>query len=529
MASMIRRSAFLALSLVGAVLIWTCGPSGPPKCQPSNCSGCCGADGSCLGTTRQSPQACGSSGSACKVCLPDQLCSGGKCLHDPDAGFGGGDGGGAGGGSGGGATGGGAGGGSGGGTACGQQGQACCNGFQCTSPLLCQQATCHAPPPDAGPCGLVGQPCCNRAVCFNGALCGILGSCVDAPDAGPADSGTLSPLGAPCNVSGTCADGLCQVANGFSNGYCTKACATQGDCPAGSQCSSYPGRGTSPLLCLGDCSPAGQVGTCRAGYVCERANSSLSGVAVCVPACTPSTCGGATCDARGFCCGTAGRACCSPGSTCDATSACSGGYCAPTACGGASQPCCAGSTCNGPGLTCSGGSCVQCGQQSQPCCGGACASSSLVCSGGSCVACGTGGTLCPTGEACTVPSQCAGSTCITPGATIWVGGYCTQDCDGGVCASGSACSPYLAPPRALCGRLCDWDGGAGGCRQNYICERNLLPNPSQGMCYSACQSSADCGTLSCQNGFCCGARGFRCCTGTPCPSGGTCGSLGYCQ
>lgn len=534
MASMIRRAAFLALCFVGAVLIWTCGPPAPPTCQTSNCSGCCAADGACLGQPKQSPQACGSAGAACKVCLSDQLCSGGRCLHDPDAGLGGG-GGGTGGGAtgGGGGTAGGSGGGAGGGAACGQQGQTCCNGFQCTAPLLCQQATCHAPPPDAGPCGLVGQPCCNRSVCFGAALCGILGNCIDPPDAGPPDSGVaLSPLGDPCNVSGTCADGLCQVQDGFTNGSCTRTCATQGDCPSGSQCSSYPGR-SGGLVCLKNCSPAGQVGGCRAGYVCEQANSSLSGFPVCVPACTAPACAGATCDGRGFCCGAAGRACCN-GATCDATSACTGGYCVQTACGGANQPCCAGSTCNGPGLTCAGSACALCGQLNQPCCGGACASSALACAAGTCVTCGSGGTTCPVGEACTAPSQCAGAQCIAgTGGVGWAGGYCSQLCPP-ACPAGTACSAYIKPPSSYCSKLCDWDGGAGGCRAGYICERNLLPTAAQGVCYTACQSSAECRTatlsLQCQSGFCCGAQYYRCCSGaTPCPVSGTCGALGYCQ
>ncbi len=88
----------------------SCGAVRP--CTPSNCRGCCAADGVCeLGTTTG---ACGQNGAACVSCAKSQQCNGscfGGNVEGTDSGTGGGLGGGTGGG-----DGGGAGGGTGGGT-----------------------------------------------------------------------------------------------------------------------------------------------------------------------------------------------------------------------------------------------------------------------------------------------------------------------------------------------------------------------------------------------------------------------------
>jgi hypothetical protein len=121
--------------------------------------------------------------------------------------------------------------------------------------------------------------------------------------------------------------------------------------------------------------------------------------------------------------------------------------------------------------------------------------------------------------------------CITPSGNLWVGGYCTQDCSASVCPIGASCSQgYLLPPNSVCGANCVFDGGPGGCRSGYVCELELIPLlQSQGLCSPACTNTADCGGLPCQSGFCCGAVGYRCCSGNTCNSGGgTCQSNGYC-
>src|SRR5574340_193700 len=88
MPSMIRRSALALLIIVPAVALLTCGTQGTPRCQASNCSGCCAEDGTCLGPAKQSFNQCGASGKTCGPCLPGQMCTGGRCVADPDGGSG---------------------------------------------------------------------------------------------------------------------------------------------------------------------------------------------------------------------------------------------------------------------------------------------------------------------------------------------------------------------------------------------------------------------------------------------------------
>jgi hypothetical protein len=136
------------------------------------------------------------------------------------------------------------------------------------------------------------------------------------------------------------------------------------------------------------------------------------------------------------------------------------------------------------------------------------------------------------GAPCASFSTCAGHICFTPSGTQYVGGYCSQVCSASAtCPTGSSCSPYLVAGTSYCLQDCAWDGGAGGCRANYVCDRYLLPAPPSPnpapSCIAACTSGADCPlTGQCSNGFCCGKQYFRCC-GTSC-STGTCSANGYC-
>lgn len=56
----------------------SCGPS-TPDCGPSNCNGCCNADGACVDTGEQSTAACGTQGNACGACAATESCNGGTC------------------------------------------------------------------------------------------------------------------------------------------------------------------------------------------------------------------------------------------------------------------------------------------------------------------------------------------------------------------------------------------------------------------------------------------------------------------
>jgi hypothetical protein len=83
-----RQWAFAGIVLVFAA----CGGDGrrttdPPgnsssDCGPSNCQGCCTADGECVTGTTISE--CGRSGAACQSCAVEQLCGASGCEFDGD-------------------------------------------------------------------------------------------------------------------------------------------------------------------------------------------------------------------------------------------------------------------------------------------------------------------------------------------------------------------------------------------------------------------------------------------------------------
>ncbi len=482
----------LCVVLLGAV---GCGTQPAVKCTTSNCSGCCTEAGDCLGSSKQSTQACGGAGADCRVCLPDQLCNANKCVHDPnstvvlddagavvDAGV------------------------ADGGVACGGRGQPCCANQACFLTFTCQRGgVCDvAAVVDSGACGALGQPCCANQTCtFSGAICAS-GTCLQSStnDAGVADAGAPpKAAGEACLFDRDCLDGAC-LSNGFQGGYCTKACTTSGDCLVGSQC-GFNSTGVGPTkICLKQCAMAGQApGGCRTDYVCE-ANAGTSGLAVCVPKCASNiTCGAPTCDSRGFCCGAPGAVCCE-GATCS-TGTCQAGSCVAGGTGGGS-----GSTGGGSGSTGGG---------------------SGTTGGGSGTTGGGTGTTGAVGAACTnYQSDCAqgNNACLTG---VYSGGYCSKVCDSAVCPAGSSCSPYASGSvNKYCLQNCTWNGGSGGCRAGYVCDRGLIPGNAQETCIPSCPASACVTGTRCESGFCCGKSTYRCCaSGTPCASG-TCNANGYC-
>lgn len=502
------------LSLGAFLSVASCGPPPAVKCTAANCSGCCTEAGECLGGARQSPQACGAMGGACRVCLPQQLCtSAGACVRDPDAGVilddagtiidmdaGVPD----------------------SGAACGARNQACCANQTCFLTLTCQRGFCDLPVGiDAGPCGGLGQPCCSNQLCTAGGTTCNGTTCVAAPqDGGPDASVVLRGTGEACALDRECIDGACLVL-GFSGGYCTKSCTTSVDCVAGSQCGTNPSGVGPTKVCLKQCSSPGQApGGCRSSYVCE-ANAGTSGVPVCFPGCTsPTMCGLApSCDTRGFCCGVPGFVCCE-GSTCQAGNTCTSGSCT------------AGSTGGGTGGGGAGGGTGGGGTGGGTGGGGAGGGTGGGSGGGTG---GGGGTPGGVGSACTSwLTDCSGSlnTCFTQQGSRWTGGYCSQtqpdSCTGANCPAGSSCSPYLVNNvTAYCLKNCTWDGAQGDCRAGYVCDRGWIRSSSQAVCYPACTSGTECATGTCSSGFCCGQTGYRCCqSGTACTSG-TCTS-GYC-
>lgn len=104
----------------------------------------------------------------------------------------------------------------------------------------------------------------------------VAGACTDAP-------GTQSlPIGSRCSSSTQCGTTpfVCNASAAYTNGYCEKACKTDGDCPADSVCNP------STQACRRKCKVAID---CRAaeGYACVALNPTNS---VCEP--SPSVDGG---------------------------------------------------------------------------------------------------------------------------------------------------------------------------------------------------------------------------------------------
>lgn len=549
MASMIRVS----LSLVALAFILSCGPTMPPKCQPSNCSGCCTEAGECLGVMKQNRTTCGSGGIACLVCANGQTCSAqGRCVADT-TGTGGGSA----------SAGGTAGTGGGGSAICGGEGEVCCANQMCSSSFSCSRGLCIR-------CGQTNQPCCSGN-CLGSNIC-TNGTCVfpsgtgggSATGGGVATGGGLATgggnatggglatgggtvtaggsatgggvatgggtasaggtasgggtallaIGDPCMLSTECADGLCLTAL-FDNGYCSKTCTSDSDCAFGSNCSRNPAGG--PNVCLKRCSTAGTTTGCRPSYVCDKAGTSLLGVPVCFPACTsPSSCGAGAnqCDGRGFCCGAAPYACCN-NTTCDSGYTCTAGYCTGSGAGGGSSGTGGGSSGTGGGSSGTGG--------------GSSGTGGGTTSGGA------------VGATCTGQSGCSGDPVnkrcnpTWTGVPPWTGGYCTiGNCTTtgpAACPSGSSCALYSGSPNH-CLANCDF-ATQTGCRTGYVCERGITADFYQGSCYPKCTTNSHCGgTGRCDTatGSCCGNIGYKCCsTGTAC-SQGTCRANlgGYC-
>jgi hypothetical protein len=220
--------------------------------------------------------------------------------------------------------------------------------------------------------------------------------------------------------------------------------------------------------------------------------------------CLASTCGGC-CGAQGECLATAAQD--------------------PRACGAA------GATCRAclPGQLCAQGACVDDPDAS--------VYLDQLDAGAGPADAGTRGAdagLAELGAPCSEGAQCSGGLCIaqsTVYAAVFPGGACSQDCASQLCPADASCSSVVVNSRSLCLPRCDWDGGAGGCRAGYVCDRGLVDGaPAASACTTGCTEATQCPPgHGCEGGFCCGGRGFRCCQGASCPVSGSCGVLEYCQ
>lgn len=433
---------------------------GAADCGPSTCDGCC-SSGACISLSQTSAENCGSGGEACDACLagqscsagscggsgcnatscPTGCCSSGACIQRANQST----------------------------SQCGNNGAGC---VACSAGQTCGGGSCQ------NACGNIGQACCGGNICFTGQCNG--GNCTGSGTGGGSGGGTgggtgggggttaTKGIGDACTAGSECISGTCSGGR-FTGGYCTQPCTTNANCPAGAACGNDPNDSSGfTKSCLKTCATAPtNPGTCRTGYVCDKQPSVDGESPVCTPACVSGQCSTNTCDSRGFCCGTAGFACCN-NSVCNAGTACVSGYCQPQAPPDA----------------------------------------------------GTGFV----GDPCTSSSQCTGNFCeteVAPGAaancvttTCWPGGYCRPACtSASQCPTGTSCTyPELG---SKCLLNCAWNGGRGSCRSGYVCDRGWSPfDRAQAVCVYACGSAQDCPSgASCVNGFCCGLPGYACCGG----------------
>lgn len=240
----------------------------------------------------------------------------------------------------------------------------------------------------------------------------------------------------------------------YRGGYCTKTCAQDADCGAGSHCS------TAQAQCVKNCS---QNSDCRMGYVCTDDDGDRA--KECVPA------QGAPGDAC-----TADNTCRGADAVCDlaADGVFKDGYC--------SKPCTNHQSCG------AGGNCLTSPNSTEKSCVGACNSDSdcrgqgYVCLDKNndglkeCLATNNGpGTY---GDACAGLWECGNTTpnCVTniSGTAQFPGGYCTASCDLAVansCIGGYKCigeGPFPFPiGSGYCIELCTQNSD---CRSGYSCK-----------------------------------------------------------
>ncbi|MCC6564003.1 hypothetical protein IT087_03860 [Candidatus Uhrbacteria bacterium] len=250
----------------------TCGcPGGGTVCPSS------GGGTSCVNTASDEDN-CGSCGNVCEFDIRGvtEVCLGGTC------------------------------------TACGEVGEACCEGdplfsFDCLGEFTtCLSGACRL-------CGRAGQPCCERSVCERGVTCDSGNTCRATSVCGGV--GEACCAGSACDAGGVCLSGTCRVARDCTSNECD---LLAGGCAAGQACyvtnvgtglgvecrTIGAGTGMDGSPCTNildcrygyDCNPFenhcrefccdGDSSTCPAGQLCipyVDGTGSMSGIGVCTP------------------------------------------------------------------------------------------------------------------------------------------------------------------------------------------------------------------------------------------------------
>lgn len=240
----------------------SCGTAAISTCTPTRCpNGCCLAN-KCIDSPNNAKVAsCGSKGNACVNCgaraCVDFACSGGT----------------------------------GGGTS-GNCGPGNCNGC-CTGTTA---ASVCVSSPSSTNCGSNGSLCTS---CGSNQAC-VAGACAYS------DAGT-GKVGTPCATNDDCLElgtnHVCKKTfNGgpteYKDGYCTRTCAADKDCPSSALClGPQPGYGENDSVCWARCS---SVAECRSGYDCYAVGS---GEGACWVAPLPAFDAGVPADKVGQACG----------------------------------------------------------------------------------------------------------------------------------------------------------------------------------------------------------------------------------
>ena len=254
----------VAIGFVFAVLPSSCGRAPIlPRCNASNCDGCCDDTGSCFkGTSRE---ACGRGGASCSVCATGQTCAkvdlmaefGGICSSGATGGGGGNTGGGGGGGAGGGIAGGGSG--NDGGTC---NPTSCANGC-CTMAGVCITTTT---PSRCGRNGATCSSCTMGNTCVSGA-CSPCTGCIDI-NTGACQGGMLNTqcgkMGGFCQACDTAAGQTCQAGTCFGGTTCNAStcmgCCDGNNCKTPSMYTNFQcGQGAFGAACT----------TCLGGATCD--------------------------------------------------------------------------------------------------------------------------------------------------------------------------------------------------------------------------------------------------------------------
>ena len=283
--------AVLVVSASALVANCSCQEASVP-CRPSNCKGCCTADGRCTGGDNGA--GCGLAGTACLVCASTQLCTDGVCVAAPAL-------------------------------PC----EAFCSGC-CTVDGICLETQ------ELAACGARGERCAacagNQQCTSSGCVDATCRGCVDATNGACIDGGVTEACGrngvgckacaagASCDLFGNCVGGVCSGCVDFQGvcqpGNLNAACGKAADPCASCLGAQYCVAG----LCAHSDAGTADAGAADAGTCASPCSSQPVALA---PTCEP--CVATICATDPYCCATRWDAQCATAAKTKCGSRCTGG------------------------------------------------------------------------------------------------------------------------------------------------------------------------------------------------------------